>query len=114
VRPSFVAGELLDALYGVLGVYAPFDEDERGVRHFGTATTARDPKAPVVPAHQCPDRAQFVDPCRKVSAVWLLRLDGAYGLSKCLPNPKPMAVVADNSLFAVTIAARHNDGLGSS
>lgn len=76
-----------DALYGASEVFVPFTEDERGLRHFGNAITSRDAKAPFVLAHVCPDPAQFVDAFRKISAVWLLRLDGGYGVSRCLPNP---------------------------
>jgi hypothetical protein len=76
-----------DALFGELGVYVPLVEDSNGIRHGGKPITGRSPKAPFVPADECPDPAQFVDPFRKVSGVWLLRLDGVYGLTRCYRNP---------------------------
>lgn len=80
---------LWDAVYG--GPFAAFSvgTDDEGVRHPGGGGWVRDPKAPFVPAAKLPDlehQRTFIDPFRKLSAVWLLRLD--YDTrSVCLDNP---------------------------
>jgi len=67
----------------------PFWTDKNGVRHAGKGTLRRDAKAPFVPAHFVEnedDLAQFVEPFRRLSAVWHIRI-GFNAKSIVIPNP---------------------------
>jgi len=81
--------EVASAVLGAEDGSVPFTEDENGVRHFGKACLQRNPKAPFAP-EEClasdDDRREFVDPFRKMSAVWHIRL-GTYARSGCFRNP---------------------------
>lgn len=61
----------------------------------GNAALDRSPKAPFVPAQYLfseEDRREFVDPFRKMSAVWHLRLRD-HPKSESIPNPNAIVSV---------------------
>ncbi len=81
--------EVTDAICGSEVCMVPFWTDKNGVRHNGRAILKRDSKAPFVPATNLAneyDRIQFIEPFKKMSAVWHIRL-GGYAKSKVIPNP---------------------------
>jgi hypothetical protein len=81
--------EVTNAICGSEVCVVPFWTDKNGVRHSGRATLTRISKAPFVPEANLAnedDRIQFIEPFRKMSAVWHIRL-GWYAKNKVIPNP---------------------------
>lgn len=103
--------EVANAVLGAEVVSVPFTEDENGVRHFGKAGLHRNPKAPFVPAQYLAtddDRREFVEPFRKMSAVWHIRL-GHRPLSACIPNPNATVAAPDGLLAALADSKASGD-----
>jgi hypothetical protein len=95
--------EVSNAVLGVEVVTVPFTEEKSGLRQFGNATLTRNPKAPFVPAQylaNSDDCREFVDPFRKISAVWHVRF-GYDTLSTCIPNPNAAVPAPDDLLAAL-------------
>lgn len=99
-----------DAVRGVGLAMIARSRDDRGVYHAGEARFWREPRAPFVPAHLLPselDRRQFIEPFRRMSAVWQVRL-GPYALSRVFANPNSTIPVSDE---LVTQFGGHAAGL---
>jgi hypothetical protein len=69
----------------------------------GRAGLSRDWKAPFVPEHLLPDeqRNEFVEPFRKMSAVWHIRL-GGYSLSQLIENPNASNPTPSGLVLAIS------------
>ena len=81
--------EVINAVHGSGFVGVPFWTDKHGVRHSGKGVLLHDPKAPFVPAQYVPnndDRIQFIEPFKKMSAAWHIRI-GWYAKSQVISNP---------------------------
>jgi hypothetical protein len=81
--------EVMTSVCGTEVCMVPFWTDKYGVRHSGRAVRKRDPKAPFAPAHSLADddhRTEFIEPFKRMSAVWHIRL-GGYAECKIIPNP---------------------------
>ena len=88
-------GEVLIAVCGSEVGVVPFWTDKNGVRHSGKGVLTSDPKAPFVPAHYLAsddDRRQFIDPFKRMSAVWHIRI-GGHAKSRVIPNPNTLIPV---------------------
>lgn len=98
--------EIANAVLGVEVVTIPYTEEKNGLRTLGNPTLSRNPKAPFVHA-QClgnsEDCREFVDPFRKMSAVWHVRI-GYDALSTCIPNPNATVPAPENLLAALANA----------
>jgi len=96
--------EVASAVLGAEVVTVPFTTDAKGVRQMGQACLQRNPKAPFAPA-QClaseDDRIEFVDPFRRMSAVWHIRV-GWYARSNCIPNPNASRSAPQELLAALS------------
>lgn len=95
--------EISNAVLGVEVVTVPFTEERSGLRQFGNAMLTRNPKAPFVPTQylaNSDDCREFVDPFRKMSAVWHVRI-GYDALSTCIPNPNAAVPAPDDLLPAL-------------
>jgi hypothetical protein len=87
--------EVSSAVLGPAVFTVPYTTDENGVRHFGEGGWRRESKAPFVPAMYLADeddRATFVEPFERMSAVWHIRL-GSYASSSVISNPNALNVV---------------------
>ncbi len=75
----------------------------KGVRHMGQPALQRNPKAPFAPEQylSSDDRKEFIEPFRKMSAVWHIRL-GGYARSSCIPNPNASRPAPQGLLAALS------------
>jgi hypothetical protein len=81
--------EVINALCGSEVCVVPFWTDKHGVRHSGKGVLQRDPKAPFVHAKYLAsddDRTEFIQPFKRMSAVWHIRL-GGHAKNQIIPNP---------------------------
>lgn len=105
--------EVSNAVLGVEVVGVPFLQEENGLRHFGNPVLTRNPKAPFVPAQRLAnddDRREFVDPFRKMSAVWHVRL-GYDAVSNYFSNPNATVPAPDDLLAGLSGAAAMDEGV---
>ena len=89
--------ELVNAVRGAEVVMVPCAEDSHGIRRMGTGVLQRLGKAPFMPAADFAndeDRWEFVDPFRKMSAIWHVRV-GSYAESTVIPNPNALCPVPE-------------------
>ena len=85
-RPRIDDSGTEDAVLGVL--HAMVDRDT------GPVTWVRHGTGPFVPVQYSADVAEWVDPFRIMSAVWLTRWNAGYPLSKVLANPNATVILA--------------------
>jgi len=90
--------EVLSAVCGAEVALIPFWTDRHGVRHAGRGVLRRDAKAPFVPAIHAEsedDLTQFIEPFKKMSGVWHVRI-GTYARSRIIPNPNALVPIPDD------------------
>jgi hypothetical protein len=84
--------EVVSAVSGPEVVLVPLAKDRSGAQFSGKGLLRRNAKAPFAPAEYLAsdeDRATFVEPFKRMSAVWHIRL-GGYAKSGVIPNPNAL------------------------
>lgn len=97
-------GEVVAALKGAVLLSVPFEETQEGFRRLGEGRVSRAPKAPFNPADKLAsddDRATFIMPFQKLSAVWHIRL-GNYAKSEMIMNPNALVNVPEGLSAGLT------------
>ena len=103
--------DVINAVRGSEAGIVPFWTDRRGIRHSRKGVLRHDLKASFVPAQNLAnddDRREFIEPFRRMSAIWHIRL-GTYAKSVVISNPNAFLAAPKELIAALSESTPTND-----